>query len=47
MKQLVVNMHISLTPKANKDLSGGARQFGAENIYRRDTPLIVRVWYPH
>lgn len=47
MKQLVINMHIFLAPKANKDLSGGARQFGAEHIYRRDSPLIVRVWYTH
>ena len=27
---LVINMHISLAPKANKTLSGAARQFGAE-----------------
>lgn len=47
MKMLVINMHIFLAPKANKDLSGGARQFGAEHIYRQDSPLIVRVWYTH
>lgn len=43
MKQLVINMHIFLAPKANKDLSGGARQCGAERIYKGDSPLIVSV----
>lgn len=43
MKQLLINMHIFLAPKANKDLSGGARQCGAEHIYRGDSPLIVNV----
>lgn len=47
MKQLVINMHIFLAPKANKNLSAGARQFGAEHIYRGDTPLIARVRYHH
>lgn len=47
MKQLVINMHIFLAPTANKNLSGGARQFGAEHIYWGDSPLIARVWYQH
>lgn len=35
MKQVVINMHIFLAPKANKDLSAGARQCGAEPVFRR------------
>jgi len=46
MKRLVINMHIFLAPKANNDLSGGARQFGAEQIYRQDSPVIVTVASP-
>lgn len=37
--QLVISMHIFLAPN---NLSGGARQFGAEHIYRGDFSSVVK-----